>query len=248
LLDGMWIASGRRRCTVRRAASTGLALARPAPPRVGGITWRASAVLLATWVNACAAAPPPERTGDACSSAHTVYAVDHGRHAGLIVSREALIDSVPALASSLPDGPYVEIGWGDARYYREPDPGVWLGLRAVLWPTDSVLHLVVLPDEPAEYFRASRMLALPLTDAGHDALMTHVADTFAADGERLGPPLYGEGGFYPARGGFHLLNTCNTWLARGIARAGVSVSSAWLITADGLMERLQATACAERVD
>lgn len=196
----------------------------------------------------CAAAPDAD-AADACPAEHAAWVVDHGRHAGLVVRREDLVTVRPELAGTLPAGAYVEVGWGDARYYPDPDPGLGLGLRALLWPTASVLHLVVLPEPPVRYFRGAEVLAVSLSEAGHRDLLAFIGDSFApGTGDRpprrLGPPLYGQGGFYPARGRFHLFNTCNTWIARGLEDAGYPVSAGWVVTADQLLSRLEQTACA----
>jgi len=43
--------------------------------------------------------------------------------------------------------------------------------------------------------------------------------------------------FYPARGEFHLRNTCNTWTARVLASAGADIDPEGVVTADTLMRR-----------
>ncbi|MGH8525150.1 MAG: DUF2459 domain-containing protein, partial [Gammaproteobacteria bacterium] len=45
----------------------------------------------------------------------------------------------------------------------------------------------------------------------------------------LGRGLYGNSRFYPARGKFHLFNTCNTWAARALGAAGYSISPAVMV-------------------
>lgn len=205
-------------------------------------------VCAAALAQGCAAAPSAN-AADACPAERAVWVVNHGRHAGLVVRRQDLVTARPGLAETLSAGAYVEVGWGDARYYPDPDPGLDLGLRALLWPTASVLHLVVLPEPPARHFRGTEVLSVSLSEAGHRDLLAFIADSFApavGDGppRRLGPPLYGQGGFYPARDHFHLFNTCNTWIARGLEGAGYPVSAGWVVTVDQLLSRLEETACA----
>jgi hypothetical protein len=45
--------------------------------------------------------------------------------------------------------------------------------------------------------------------------------------------------FYPAHGGFHLFNTCNTWAARALSEAGLDISAGGVMTADDLMSRVR---------
>ena len=58
-------------------------------------------------------------------------------------------------------------------------------------------------------------------------------------GERVARGLYADSWFYPARGLFHLFNTCNTWTARMLSAAGVGASLSGVNTADDLMGRLR---------
>jgi len=51
----------------------------------------------------------------------------------------------------------------------------------------------------------------------------------------LGPGLYGDSRFYPARETFNLFRTCNVWTARGLRGAGLPVEDS--ITKDGLMSQ-----------
>jgi uncharacterized protein (TIGR02117 family) len=208
------------------------------------------AACLAVALSGGCAAAPESGAQQACPDERTVWVVDHGRHAGLVVSRDALVAARPGLARTLPAGSHVEIGWGDARYYPDPYAGIGLALRAALWPTASVLHLVVLPEPPPQYFSAAEVLSVGLSEAGHRELLAFVADSFELDADsdsprRLGQPLYGQGGFYAARERFHLLNTCNTWVARGLERAGRAVSADWVVTVEDLMSQLREAACAE---
>ncbi|MFN6942859.1 MAG: DUF2459 domain-containing protein, partial [Parvibaculum sp.] len=43
----------------------------------------------------------------------------------------------------------------------------------------------------------------------------------------------------PATGRFSLTNTCNTWTARGLERAGVNVNSRGVQRAEDLMKQLR---------
>lgn len=194
----------------------------------------------------CISEPAPERV--ACPTARTTYIVDHGDHTSLIVTRRQLLKAIPALSATLPEGPYVEIGWGDARYYPARDPGLGLTLRAALWPTASVLHLFVWPEPPMQYYDESELIPVALSEAGHHKLLDFIADTFqqGEDGtpQRVQGQAPGHGSFYyAAHGDFHLFNTCNTWIARALAHAGRPISPRWVITAGDLVSRLREITC-----
>lgn len=174
---------------------------------------------------------------------YTAYVVNHGRHTGLAVTRSAVVDAMPELAVNLPTGEYLEFGWGDAQYQQVRHPGSALALRAVLWPTDSALHLIALPGSPSKYYQINEVVTVTLSEAGYHALLDFMADSFerSVNGRPrlLTPPEYSSSALYAGQGRFHLFNTCNTWVARGLERAGYPVSSRWVVTADDLMSQLR---------
>lgn len=187
----------------------------------------------------CAGAPSDARPPPHCaSSVRLVQVVDHGLHAGLLLPAADLLQRLPALAEDVPGDGFIELGWGDERFYRNPQAGLAEGLRALFWSGDSVLHLVHLPARPA-----GGELTLRLNEAGYRRLLDHLVASFAlrADGrpQALGPGLYGHSRFYRANGRYSLLNTCNTWVAEALAAAGLPLASNAPLTASGLMAQLR---------
>lgn len=206
------------------------------------IAIQAIALLL---LGGCVSGPVADRA--TCPTAHLVHVIDRGSHTGLILERRRLVAALPALSASLPAGSHVELGWGDARYYPARDPGLWLALRAGLWPTASVLKLLVWPKPPMRYDPDGALIPVALSDAGYRALLAFIAESFERDRNGLLQPVAKQtpvrGSFYAAEGNFHLFNTCNTWVARALAHAGRPISPRWVITAEDLTSQLQATTC-----
>jgi uncharacterized protein (TIGR02117 family) len=167
-------------------------------PRYGG-------VVLAVLLSACA-----QSAIRPCEPTRTIYLVSHGWHSGIVVEREELARRLPGL--QLKDAKYVEIGWGEERFYQARDTTFGMALRAVLQPNSSVLQVVPVPGTPRSYFAGSEISEVRTDDAGYSAAVSRIASTFKPGLERLGPSLYGDGGFYRAEGSFHLFNTCNTWV------------------------------------
>lgn len=158
-----------------------------------------------------------------------VHLVNIGWHTGIAV-RSADIDpkAIPEIAD-LPGAEWIEFGWGDAAFYRDPDPAIATYLGAAFVETPAVMHLVGMPMAPGRYFPSAEIVDVPLAPDAFDGLIGFVASSFArAAGERLtplGPGLYPQSRFYDARGTFTLSNTCNTWVARAFAAAGLAVDT-----------------------
>jgi uncharacterized protein (TIGR02117 family) len=188
----------------------------------------------------CAARSVHQETPATCRS---LYVVSHGWHTGIVVNRGDLAGLLPALAGDINHGEYVEIGWGEERFYQAGEGTVGLALRAVLWPNPSVLHVVPFASPPRSYFSRSEVVEVWVEEAGYRAALAFIAGSFtrAPDGGvfRLGPSLYGKGRFYRAQGSFHAFNTCNTWVAEAIEKTGYPVWSTMTLTAESLLAQLR---------
>jgi uncharacterized protein (TIGR02117 family) len=159
-----------------------------------------------------------------CQSPRTLFIVSHGWHTGIVVDRRDLVKLVPALAGDIGAEGYVEVGWGEERFYQARQNTLGMGLRALLQRNSSVLQVVPLATSPRDYFGHSGVVEMRVEDKGYRAALAFVADTFTRTPEqgviRLSPSLYGNGWFYRAQGAFHAFNTCNTWAARAVEKAG----------------------------
>ncbi|WP_193181203.1 DUF2459 domain-containing protein [Nisaea sediminum] len=173
-----------------------------------------------------------------------IAVVNIGWHTGIAL-RVADID--PAL---IPEARYfanfswVEFGWGDAEFYRTPDPDISVYLSAAFGGNGAVMHLVGMHPEPAVYFRSSEVMPVVLDEAEHRRLQAYLHRSFSRDDDTpadpMGHGLYPASLFFPATGSFSLANTCNSWVARGLAEAGLEIEPDGIIRADGVMDALRA--------
>jgi uncharacterized protein (TIGR02117 family) len=177
-----------------------------------------------SFLHGCALQPISTSAPAACQSPRTLFLVSHGWHSAIVMERKDLVALIPPLAGDLGEEGYVEVGWGEERFYQARETTVGMALRAVLQPNPSVLQVVPLPRPAREYFPQSELAELRVEEEGYRALAAFVAESFtrtpAKDVIRLSPSLYGNGWFYRAEGSFHAFNTCNTWVARAMEKAG----------------------------
>ncbi len=168
-----------------------------------------------------------------------VWIVDHGWHTGLVLRRSSLPPGLLPEADDFPAARYLEFGWGDADFYRARDPGVALAVRAAVLSRASVIHVVGLPLTPEQTFASQDLVEIRLSRLGFDALARFVHDSVDRDGQRAAPRreagLYGDSAFYLSRERYHLLNTCNTWIADALRAAGLPITPAYAMTAGNLM-------------
>ena len=193
-------------------------------------------------LGACAAplpAPPQPQGG---GPAVAVYLVAHDKHSGIAIRRADIPAGLWPESRDFPQAEYLEVGWGDRDYYYGRNQGPGGKLRAALWPNNpSVLHVVGVRGSLPQNFPASEIIEITLSRDGFDRLIRYIHDAYDRAGAPpvapLGPGLYGDGRFYPARESFNLFRTCNVWTARGLRDAGLPVHDS--ITMEGLMSQVR---------
>ncbi|SHK85557.1 conserved hypothetical protein [Rhodothermus profundi] len=173
----------------------------------------------------------------------TIYLIHHGWHAGIAFCQADLEGTDWPEEVRFPARRYVEVGWGEAGYYPDPDPGAGDALRAALWPTAAVLHVVAFDHPPARIF-SGPVRQVELDSMAFRKLVAFVAGYFKRDAQGklqpVAPALYGqEGQFYAARGRYHLLNNSNRWVARALRTAGLPVWPARVLTIKDLWAQIE---------
>jgi len=180
--------------------------------------------------------------GDA-ALCRTIYAAGHTRHASIVVDRRDF-DPLRSLGSpAFLAKDWLEFGWGDADFYQAKGEDILLGLRALLLPTGSVMHVHGFNGSPAANFPKSEVVELHLTEAGYDGLLAFLRASFAHDADGhvkpIGPGLYGLSAFYEGTGTYSLFNTCNTWAARALAAGGFPIDPDDVGTVTQFMEQVR---------
>lgn len=204
----------------------------------------AQQLFLILTITLCAIAP-------AHAGERTVYLVNVGWHVGIAIPVDGTLRRALPEAAAFPDAAFLEIGWGDETFYRAKEPSTFMALKAPLSPTPAVVHLYALDRPVKAAFERSEVLAFTLDDSRFAALFGYIHASFQRDvaghGQPTGPGIYGASSsrFYKATGEFHLLRTCNTWVAEALAAAGLDIDPDGIITADGLMAEAR-TALARR--
>ena len=193
----------------------------------------------------CAAQSNPGAApaADAQPTMHPVHVVRHGWHSGIVVRAADVPEHAWPARREFIGAEHLEVGWGDRAYYPAPDPSLWLGLRALLWPTAGVLHMVAFSGPVEHYFASAEIVALQLTPQGFARLVAAISASHELDAAGqpipLGPGLYGMSRFYASREAFHLFATCNVWTAAMLREAGVPVSTALSPTSGALFAQLR---------
>ena len=169
--------------------------------------------------------------------AHTVYVIRHAWHAGLALRTDALnADDWPFL-DDFESHTYVEVGWGDAGYYPDPNPGLGALLRAGAWPTDSVLHVALFDEPVEEAFPRHDIVAIPVSNEAVQQLVSFVQHTLTdPPGDQVAQGHYHTSAFYPARLPYHVFNNCNHWAAAALQSMGCDMYPAGTLRVERLLD------------
>lgn len=171
-----------------------------------------------------------------------VFVVNHGWHTGFVVSSESAYKQIPGLQSRFGDTDYIEFGWGDKGFYKANKITADLVVRAIFWPTESVVHTVSVPVKPSEFFPNSEIIKLCLSENAYAGLVRFIKNSFKQNNDKtlvsLSKGIYGNSQFFKGEGDYYLFNTCNKWTAKGLASAGLDITTGFKLTASSIMDYL----------
>jgi len=150
---------------------------------------------------------------------------------------------MPELAD-FPSAQFIEFSWGDKDYFPNPHSSAFAAIKAAMWSSGSVIHLVGFTDTVENFYRGATITELRLNPTAYERMVDYINETFLRETSpgraRAAPGLFSYSRFYPASRSFSLLRTCNTWVAEALEHAGLSIAPAFAITAGNLQSQLSA--------
>ena len=177
------------------------------------------------------------------STASEIYVVSHGWHTGFVIPSGDIYSEIPELEARFGDIRYIEFGWGDKGFYQAKEITSGLTLRAIFWPTESVVHAVAVPSRVYESFPNSEIERVYLNRSDLDSLVSFISSSIYKDESgkvlELKSGIYNDSQFYKGIGHYHLMNTCNKWTAKGLKSAGMNISPTFKLTAGSIMKFLR---------
>lgn len=182
---------------------------------------------------ALAPLPPPP------PGSYAVLVVDWGLHTAIVVEQPPGWRLGPPGAET---APFLEIAWGDRRYYAAGERRPPAVAATLFLPTDSVLFLAGHPDPP-RLAGAARVFERRVDAPTLQALLTSLERSLlrTPDGGRR-PPLPLPAGrsarFLPAHGAYLWTRNCNWWTVRRLQEAGLAAGAAGVVLTQQVPGRL----------
>ncbi len=174
----------------------------------------------------------PANSGPSPAAGIEAYVVTNGVHTDLVFPvKNKMMDweryfpktqfaAVPA------DAGYIAIGWGDRDFYLNTPEWKDLSIAAAAGALTG-RHATLLHVTYASKADLGHAYKLTLTEQAYRALAEYVlASAKTQDQHFIQVPYSGysrQDSFYEATGSYSMFNTCNTWVGKGLLRAGVKV-------------------------
>jgi uncharacterized protein (TIGR02117 family) len=166
-----------------------------------------------------------------CVDTKNIWVVDHGWHTGVVFPYDKNFKNL--LDKDFSKTSYLEFGWGEQSYYPDPNPSIFVGLKALFWPSDSLLHVAGYDINPDNVFAKEDLFLIKMDDKSYLKMVSYIRESFVLNKDNL-PVLFAKGiysrksYFYKAKGNFHLFRTCNTWTAKAFFQSGKCQSNKFL--------------------
>ncbi len=160
-----------------------------------------------------------------------IFIISTAVHADLVLPLDAgeldwrAVFPAEHFAGDISYATHVAIGWGDRGFFLETP--TWSDLRAstvvraLFWPSSSCLHVGMVD---ARWLGNAR--SVRISESQYADLVRFIRASFVRDagGDKIPIPGAAYGGhdaFFESHGNYHMFNTCNCWVARGMCRAGI---------------------------
>lgn len=205
------------------------------------IVWLLAGFFLA----ACSAKPyivEPHKESES-SVRRKIIVVDHGWHTGFVFPTLDIVQKLPALKDRFSDAPYLEFGWGDQEFYQANEKNTGLTMKAIFWPTDTVVYVLAIPLLPGKFYAHSEVFEGCVSNQEYASLIEFVLNSFAVNDSgriiEIKKGDFGNSQFYKGVGKYYLTNTCNKWTAKGLRSAGMDIVPAFKLTSGSIMNYLR---------
>lgn len=178
------------------------------------------------------ASTPPEQV-------RSIYIVKRGGHTGIAIAAADWPDRNWSLLADFPDSEHLEFGWGDELFYQAEPETVWLGTRAALWPTSSVIHVIGVRSPIADNIYADDVVEVRVSADGLRRMAEAIQREFTEQTPVATPvslraapkPNH----FYSAKRKFYFPRMCNWWIATRLEEANCPILPWTVVTATRIM-------------
>ncbi|WP_462319543.1 DUF2459 domain-containing protein [Marinilabilia sp.] len=180
-------------------------------------------------------------------SQYEVLIVQQAWHTGIILAVEDIPESIWPEKKQYGQYKKIDVSWGDEKFYQAHGRPIGLAIRAILWPTQSVIRVFPFSNPvQSAYGEDARIKSLSLSEKEFLELCHFIDSSFIRnkDGNISLSKVNANNRYYfLAKRKYHLFRTCNTWVALALKNSGLSIRSCCILNANQLFRQLDKLKC-----
>lgn len=169
------------------------------------------------------------------SESKRIYIIKYEWHTGIAFNRKEASPYLPLLNDEFSKVKFIEVGWGDKAYFMADKGTMLLAIKAVLWPTRSVLHVWGFNRDPVLVFGDSRVMEISVSDQGFINMIQYFNNSFAVDSDmqniKMNKGKDGLSQYYLSNEKYYGFKTCNVWTAKAIRKTGYPITPLYALSA-----------------
>ena len=173
---------------------------------------------------------------------YPVYIVQAGWHTGIVLETADIPLNIFKEAQPYTHHKYLDVSWGEEKYYQIPEPGIFVSASTILWPTRAVVSMTPYSREIERYYRQPNIIEISVTRDTYFALCKFLSNAFQKNeaGNVIPSTFFRDSsGFFLAKRKYSVFRTCNTWVALALKESGLDMSPFLLLTSKQLFRRLK---------
>lgn len=169
----------------------------------------------------------------------SIYVSSLSWHTGIVVPAASFPDTLWKEGYNYSDAQYLEIGWGDTDFFTTRNFNVWYALKAVMWPTPSVIQIKPLYRKVENNYTNTAVAKIIVNDEQLQNLITYIVEEFELDENGKVIPTAEDSGynFYKSSSSYYFPKNSNVWAARALKRAGFSLRPFWYQTTGQVVKK-----------
>jgi len=169
------------------------------------------------------------------NSSYQIYLTKQYWHTAVVIKKVDVDTTIFPEVTFFNDAGLIDIGWGDEEFYQHPGFDSGLAYKALFYATSSTIRVEGIRIPTQHYFDISEIVVeFTISKNQLDTLCTYISNTVWRNKNGQHEILSTQGLsriiFFKANGEYHLFNTCNTWLAKGLKQAGIDIEDDIILT------------------
>jgi uncharacterized protein (TIGR02117 family) len=164
---------------------------------------------------------------------HSIYVSSISWHTGIVVPVDIFPEDIWPEKQKYSDAAYLEIGWGDADYFPSRSFNPWYALKAIVWPTSSVIQIKPIYGKVEAFYPNTNVAEIDISKEQMQNLRKYLLGEFElGHNGKIIPVTAGPSGsyFYKGSSSYYFPKNSNVWAAKALKEAGFSINPIWYQT------------------